>query len=62
MDKLNIKVNGEFKQVPVSALENDMNFISDSNYIHTDNNFTDEDKEKIESLENITIDGETPYN
>lgn len=62
MDKLKIKVNGEFKQVPISALENDLNFISDENYIHTDNNYTDEDKEKLESLENITIDGKNiPY-
>lgn len=51
MDKLKIKVNGEFKQVPISALENDLNFVSDENYIHTDNNYTKEEKEKLDSVE-----------
>lgn len=33
--------------------------VKDDNYVHTDNNYTDEDKEKLENLENITIDGKT---
>lgn len=57
MDKLKIRVDGKFKQVPVSALDNDSNFISDSDYVHTDNNFTDEDKEKLDNLENVSVDG-----
>lgn len=28
------------------------NYIEDSNYVHTDNNFTNEDKEKLSGLEN----------
>lgn len=32
-----------------SDLENDSNFVSDENYIHTDNNFTDEEKAKLEN-------------
>lgn len=28
------------------------NYIEDSNYVHTDNNFTNEDKEKLNGLEN----------
>lgn len=51
MDKLKIKVNGEFKQVPVSALKNDLNFVSDENYVHTDNNYTKKEKEKLDSVE-----------
>lgn len=31
----------------VSQLNNDSNFISDSNYVHTDNNYTSEEKEKV---------------
>ena len=32
MNKLKIRVNGEFKQIPVSALENDSNFV-DATYV-----------------------------
>lgn len=32
-----------------SNLENDSNFVSDENYTHTDNNFTDEEKAKLEN-------------
>ena len=32
-----------------SELENDSNFVSDENYIHTDNNFTNEEKTKLEN-------------
>lgn len=32
-----------------SELTNDSNFVSDINYIHTDNNFTDEEKSKVDS-------------
>lgn len=39
-----------------SELENDSNFVSDKDYVHTDNNFTDEDKEKINSLGGETED------
>ena len=31
----------------VSQLNNDSNFISDTNYVHTDNNYTSEEKEKV---------------
>ena len=37
-----------------SELTNDSNFVSDANYIHTDNNFTDEDKSKLDDLENFS--------
>lgn len=32
-----------------SQLNNDSNLVEDSNYVHTDNNFTDEDKAKLDS-------------
>lgn len=32
-----------------SELKNDSNFVSDENYIHTDNNFTNEEKTKLEN-------------
>ena len=34
-----------------SQLNNDSNFVSDANYVHTDNNFTSQDKTKLESVE-----------
>ena len=43
------------KTIPtkLSELENDMNFITDSEYQHTDNNFTNEHKEIVESIDNL---------
>lgn len=35
-----------------SELENDSNFVSDANYVHTDNNYTEEEKTKLGSLSN----------
>lgn len=35
-----------------SELENDSNFVSDENYIHTDSNFTSEEKKKLGTLAN----------
>lgn len=35
-----------------SDLQNDSNFVSDENYVHTDNNFTTAEKTKLSSLEN----------
>lgn len=35
-----------------SELENDSNYISDENYIHTDNNYTKKEKEKLGTLTN----------
>ena len=35
-----------------SDLNNDSNFVSDKNYTHTDNNFSNEEKEKLSQLEN----------
>lgn len=37
------------KPVPPSVLKGD--YVQDSHYVHTDNNFTDADKEKLESVE-----------
>lgn len=34
-----------------SQLSNDSNFVSDANYVHTDNNFTSQDKTKLGSVE-----------
>lgn len=36
----------------ISELENDGNFVSDANYVHTDNNYTKEEKTKLGSLAN----------
>lgn len=35
-----------------SQLNNDSNFVVDRNYIHTDNNFTNQEKSKLQSLNN----------
>ena len=36
----------------LSQLNNDGNFVQDTNYVHTDNNFTTEEKEKLAGLTN----------
>lgn len=58
-----IEVNGEPQEIGenkevnirvpvyVSDLENDSNFVSDANYVHTDNNFTDLEKAKLEAID-----------
>lgn len=63
-----IKFNGETLEVPskTSDLENDSNFVSDSDYVHTDNNYTTEEKNKlagiaegaeVNTIEQISING-----
>ena len=34
-----------------SELTNDANFVADASYVHTDNNFTNEEKQKLDSLQ-----------
>ena len=48
---INKRVNIEIP-TKLSELNNDTNFITDSNYVHTDNNFTDALKEKLKDIEN----------
>lgn len=50
----NAKKYAQTSEVPTktSELENDSNFVSDENYIHTDSNFTKEEKDKLGSLAN----------
>ena len=36
----------------ISELINDSNYISDANYVHTDNNYTNEDKNKLNNIAN----------
>ena len=38
-----------------SQLTNDSNYVQDSAYVHTDNNYTDDEKEKLEDLSNYTL-------
>ena len=38
--------------IKLSQLSNDGNFVQDTNYVHTDNNFTTEEKEKLAGLTN----------
>lgn len=47
----NAKKFAQTSELPTktSELENDSNFVSDENYIHTDNNFTNEEKTKLEN-------------
>ena len=40
------------KQEIITDLKENNNFVEDSNYTHTDNNFSNEEKEKLSSLEN----------
>lgn len=52
------QLEGEIEQVRVaiptktSELENDSDYVSDAEYVHTDNNFTTEEKTKLSGLEN----------
>lgn len=45
--KITAKISTELSQ-----LSNDGNFVQDTNYVHTDNNFTTEEKEKLAGLTN----------
>lgn len=51
-----VSINGKETELTLptktSSLENDSNFVSDANYIHTDNNYTEEEKTKLGSLAN----------
>ena len=39
----------------IEEINNELkNYVKDENYVHTDNNYTDEDKEKLENLENMS--------
>ena len=38
-----------------SQLENDSNFISDNSYVHTDNNYTTDEKNKLQKLGGIVL-------
>ena len=40
----------------LSDLTNDSDFVEDSNYVHTDNNYTTTEKNKLSGLKNITVD------
>lgn len=39
----------------ISELENDDNTVKDADYVHTDNNFSDTDKSKLDSLNNYEL-------
>ena len=41
--------------IKTSQLNNDSNFVEDANYVHTDNNYTSEDKTKLQGLKNYTL-------
>ncbi len=38
-----------------SQLNNDSNFVEDADYVHTDNNYTNQDKTKLQGLSNYTL-------
>lgn len=49
-EQLDKKVNEIKIPTKLSELEDDSNFVKDKNYVHTDNNFTMADKEKLDGL------------
>lgn len=53
-NKLSYNLLKDTPSIPskTSDLTNDSNFVSDSNYVHTDNNFTNQEKSKLAGLEN----------
>lgn len=57
LQELGIQPTGDYalkSEIPtkLTQLQNDGNFVKDANYVHTDNNFTTGEKEKLASLEN----------
>ena len=55
LQELGIQPTGDYalrSEIPtkLTQLQNDGNFVKDANYVHTDNNFTTGEKEKLESL------------
>ena len=51
----------DLKDIPTpitktSQLTNDSDFVEDSDYVHTDNNYTTTEKNKLANLKNITVD------
>ena len=48
---LDLKANASDIPTKTSDLNNDSNFISDANYVHTDNNFTTTEKTKLSAIE-----------
>lgn len=48
---LNSKANSTDIPTKTSDLQNDNNFIADANYVHTDNNFSDALKDKLENVD-----------
>ncbi len=50
VEQLDKKVEGIKVPTKLSDLEDDSNFVKDENYVHTDNNFTTADKEKLDGL------------
>ena len=51
-DYVDTKVNEITVPENLSELNNDANYVQDENYVHTDNNFTTELKEKLDGLSN----------
>ena len=51
LDALESKITAKIP-TKLSQLNNDGNFVSDKNYVHTDNNFTTSEKEKLAGLAN----------
>ena len=52
IEELNEKIDNLFIPSKTSDLTNDSDFVSDSNYVHTDNNFDNTYKTKLDGLEN----------
>ncbi len=49
-EQLGERVDGVKVPTKLSELEDDSDFVRDENYVHTDNNFTSEDKERLDGL------------
>ncbi len=54
VEQLDKRVEGIKVPTKLSELEDDSNFVRDANYVHTDNNFTTADKERLDGLTAFT--------
>lgn len=50
-----IKGEDYFTEEDINNMISENNIVTDKNYVHTDNNYTNEEKEKLETLENYTL-------
>jgi len=62
-DNITATFTANFKPSKMSELANDADYVQDADYVHTDNNFTDEEKENLSNQSGVNTGDQdlTPY-